>query len=426
MVDRLKVEAAVKSGVRRGLTAGALLVGMSIVASCSMFGEDSSDQPAAAAGEQSGAPAESRAVGPVSEGLIGDSGNARYDESIGRRPVTTVRPLEDAPAEAEAPAPVPRQESAVQTEPVAPVAAAPEPAPLVPEAVAAAPAPAVEPAPAPEPARQAAAPARPSGTSPVIAESTPAPAPAPASLAPEPLAPVAEAAPVPPAAPLVAQPTLVADTSRLDAAAAAAYGGRAPAPRVQPLVPSAVVSTPVGGGFGGYASAAGPVVIGGPVAQPAMRPAVVGQGGTVVVGGAAPAVVVGGPYGGAAAAPAYGAPAGEPVAVIHFEFGSAGLSARDRQVIAQVADLQARQGGFVRIVGHSSRFTANMPQERHMLVNLETSAERAETVARALVREGVPTEVVETTALGASQPMYEEVMPAGLVGNQRVEIYLVR
>ncbi|WP_343865899.1 OmpA family protein, partial [Caenispirillum bisanense] len=301
---------------------------------------------------------------------------------------------------------------------------------------------------APAPAPQPVVTARPSGTSPVIAESKPAPLVATAAAAeavegsdlePGPAdapgavtaavaaAPAVVAAPVPAPEPLVsvqpAQPQLlVADTSRLDAAVAQAYGGRA-APRpveVNPVAMTGAVGVAAGGGYG-----AGPVVIGGGRAQPAMQPAVMSQGGTVVVGGIQPAVVIGG-HGGAAGGTAVALPSGDPVAVIHFEFGSRALDARDRQVIRQVADLQARQGGFIKVVGHSSRFTADMPQQRHMLVNFETSVARADAVAAALVREGVPSEVVEVAALGASEPRYQEVMPSGQVGNQRVEIFLIR
>lgn len=453
MVDWQKMEAAISKGARRGLKAGALLVGMSIVASCSMFGEDSSGPAAAASDGTEPQAAETRAVGPVSDGLVGDAANARYDDSIRRRPVTTVRPLEEAPAPV-VPAPTvePRQESALEPAP-APIAAAPLPAPdtaAAPDATVSA---AAAPAPVPPAVAVEAAPvrpvvaAKPSGTSPLIAESKPAPAtPAsdgptpltpdagastvaaaaevPAAPAPEP-APVAAVAAVPPVqaaapAPAPVQPMLVADTRRLDAAAAQAYGGGRFAPAV------AATGTGIGGGI---VTAGGPVVIGGGVTHPAMQPAVVtAPGGTVVIGGSAAPVVIGGGYGGAVAGgPSYAAPGGgEPVAVIHFDFGSTALGSRDRQVIRQVADLQARRGGFVRVVGHSSRFTANMPQDRHMLVNFETSVGRANAVAQALVREGVPPEVVETSAVGAEQPRYQEVMPAGQVGNQRVEIYLVR
>lgn len=422
MVDRQKVKAAVKSGARRGLKAGALLVGMSIVASCSMFGEDSSDQPAAAEPAAAAEAAERRDVGPVSEGLVGDSGNARYDESIRRRPVTTVRPLEDAPAEAQVPAPVPAPTSSAPVEAAPQAAATPEPA--------AAPAPAPAPAPVAEAAPVEAAPvaavaAKPSGASPVIAESKPAPTPLvpAADSVPEPPPepepePQVAAAPVPVPVPVPTPAPLVADTSRLDAAVAHAYGANSYGSRMAPMGPST--------GGGGIVHAGGPVVVGGGIMQPAMQPAVTSQGGTVVVGGAQPAVVVGGGYGAAASGSALNLPAGTPTAVIHFGFGSTALTARDRQVIRQVADLQARQGGFVRVVGHSSQFTANMPQERHMLVNFETSVARADAVAEALVREGVPLEVLETAAVGSSQPVYQEVMPAGQVGNQRVEIYLVR
>lgn len=146
-------------------------------------------------------------------------------------------------------------------------------------------------------------------------------------------------------------------------------------------------------------------------------------GGPVVIGGdggVVPAISSG-------TAPIHGHSAvGEPVAVIQFDFGSSALDARDRRVLRQVADLQARHGGFIKVVGHSSLFTANMPQDRHMLVNFTTSVARAEAVARGLQDEGVPPEVIDVAAVGDREPLYQEVMPAGEAGNRRVEIFLIR
>lgn len=450
MVKKQSIRTA-RRDARFGMKAGALLLGMSVLASCSMFDENSMTEPEAGAAPTAEAGPGRAVVEDVPAGLPGDAANRAYDESLGRRPVTTVRPLEEAvePApQPEAPqqsqaAPAAPEVAAAPVEPVEPVVATapaqePDPAPSKqPEA-----APAPTPAPAPPPASAGSAPADP-GPEPLVRARVPQqPAPEPEVVS-EPAAPAVAEAPAPaqgrvlgaaarpggaevatetaaptPSAP-APRPTLVADTGALDAAAAAAYSGRVAAPpsRAATLVPGAAASAP----------STGPVVIGG-AASPsgAMGPR---PGGPVVIGGprggAAPVVDLyepGFPRAGMDAA----GPGGEPVAVIQFDFGSAHLDARDRRVLRQVADLQARRGGFVKVVGHSSRFTANMPRERHMLVNFETSVARAEVVAQALRAEGVPPEMLDVAAIGDREPIFEEVMPAGQAGNQRVEIYLFR
>jgi len=62
---------------------------------------------------------------------------------------------------------------------------------------------------------------------------------------------------------------------------------------------------------------------------------------------------------------------------------------------------------------------------QHHLVNFNVSLNRANAVARELVRQGVPSEAVFVAAMSDSQPLYYEVMPAGDAGNQRVEIRFV-
>lgn len=412
MVNKRKPGTAV-NGARFGVKAGSLLLGISLVASCSMFGEESSPAPGAeggaAAAEAAPARVDPDALGVV-DGLPPDTANQRYDDTLSRRPVTTVRPLEEEPASAEAPAPepqasvAPRRAEDVESEPVAPVQAA------------AAPQPVAEPQPAPEPEAQPVAQSpTPSAEQNEVLVAREAPR------TPRTQQPPAEAAPAAPQ-----RPTLSADTTALDQAVAAAYGGVAVRPQVrQPAHPDALIpGAVVGGPRGGAVPAGGPVVIGGPAGGGAVP---------MVTGGNGPVVIGGGPRGGVAPA-VTGAPSavpglpagGEPIAVIQFPFGAATLDARDRRVLRQVADIQARQGGFVKVVGHSSLFTANMPQDRHKLVNFTTSVARAEAVADALRREGVPAEVIDVAAVGDREPLYLEVMPSGEAGNRRVEIFLVR
>ena len=66
-----------------------------------------------------------------------------------------------------------------------------------------------------------------------------------------------------------------------------------------------------------------------------------------------------------------------------------------------------------------------MDPVQHHLVNLNISLNRAKAVARELIRQGVPQELVFVAALSDSRPLYHEVMPAGEAGNRRVEVYFV-
>tara|TARA_R110000787_G_scaffold47699_2_gene115415 strand:+ start:320 stop:880 length:561 start_codon:yes stop_codon:yes gene_type:complete len=117
--------------------------------------------------------------------------------------------------------------------------------------------------------------------------------------------------------------------------------------------------------------------------------------------------------------------AGERAAIISFEGGSANLSEADRNRLRTVAELFRQRGGAVRVEGHASSRTRDMDPVRHQMVNFDVSLNRANAVARELIRNGVPAESVFVAALSDSQPIFYEVMPAGDEGNQRVEIYFV-
>ncbi|MEX2199777.1 MAG: OmpA family protein [Dongiaceae bacterium] len=132
----------------------------------------------------------------------------------------------------------------------------------------------------------------------------------------------------------------------------------------------------------------------------------------------------GNPY--ASAAGYYGAgAAGQPVALIYFGHGSAALSAADRRIIGEVAQLQKAQGGVIRIVGHASMRTANADPRSHEEANYRMSLARANAIAEALMREGLRAESVQIAAQGSADPEYYEFTPTGEAGNRRAEIYLV-
>ena len=113
------------------------------------------------------------------------------------------------------------------------------------------------------------------------------------------------------------------------------------------------------------------------------------------------------------------------VATILFDNGSFRLKARDRQILSAVVRLQKKQGGQVRIVGHASSRTRNLPPVKHKMANFKISADRADKVAGELIRLRVNKTQIQIAAVSDTEPLYFEFMPSGEAGNRRTEVYLV-
>jgi outer membrane protein OmpA-like peptidoglycan-associated protein len=115
-----------------------------------------------------------------------------------------------------------------------------------------------------------------------------------------------------------------------------------------------------------------------------------------------------------------------PTAIVYFPGDTTGLPAAARAKVREaVAAFQASGGtGTVKVVGHSSSRTANMPVERHLEVIFQKSQARASAVAQALIKAGVPADRVQIEAVGDSQPVFYESMPKGEDGNRRAEIFV--
>jgi outer membrane protein OmpA-like peptidoglycan-associated protein len=115
-----------------------------------------------------------------------------------------------------------------------------------------------------------------------------------------------------------------------------------------------------------------------------------------------------------------------PTAIVYFPGDTTGLSVAARaQVREAVAAFQAGGGsGTVKVVGHASSRTGNMPVERHLEVIFQKSQARANAVAQALIKAGVPADRVQIEAVGDSQPIFYESMPKGEDGNRRAEIFV--
>ncbi|MDY0874474.1 OmpA family protein [Dongia rigui] len=116
--------------------------------------------------------------------------------------------------------------------------------------------------------------------------------------------------------------------------------------------------------------------------------------------------------------------AGQPVGVVFFNNGSAKLGRDDQRVVKQIAEMHRYYGGVVRIVGHASQRTGNMNPYAQDQVNYAVSMKRANAIARALTRRGVPAGLIQVAAAGSANPVAVETMPVGEANNRRVEIYL--
>lgn len=115
-----------------------------------------------------------------------------------------------------------------------------------------------------------------------------------------------------------------------------------------------------------------------------------------------------------------------PAEIIYFAGDGVALSVKARKQVADAAAAFKANGstGSVKVVGHASSRTGNMSIERHMELIFAKSQQRANAVAQALIRAGVPAANVQVEAVGDSQPIYYESMPKGEEGNRRAEIYL--
>ncbi len=116
--------------------------------------------------------------------------------------------------------------------------------------------------------------------------------------------------------------------------------------------------------------------------------------------------------------------AGQLTAVIYFGHGSSGLDSNDMKVLRDVVAIQRQNNARIIVVGHSSSRTGSTDAVSHRVANLETSLKRANAVASALTRLGVPKDQVVTEARSDNQPVFHEFMPTGEAGNRRAEIYL--
>lgn len=111
---------------------------------------------------------------------------------------------------------------------------------------------------------------------------------------------------------------------------------------------------------------------------------------------------------------------------IYFGHGKTSLDSTARQVLATVAeDVKAHHGVSIRIEGYaSSRAAGNKVAQQK--ANMKTSMDRAQSVAKELVRLGVPENTIQTIGYGDTQPLTGHEGVNAEDASRRVEIHQVR
>ena len=80
----------------------------------------------------------------------------------------------------------------------------------------------------------------------------------------------------------------------------------------------------------------------------------------------------------------------------------------------------------IKIIGHASERTKDMPIAEHKIVNFMISDKRAHSVAKIFIeKHDFPRGKLITEAVSDSKPLFKEIMPAGTKANQRTEIFLI-
>ncbi|MBT3787634.1 MAG: OmpA family protein [Alphaproteobacteria bacterium] len=119
------------------------------------------------------------------------------------------------------------------------------------------------------------------------------------------------------------------------------------------------------------------------------------------------------------------APASARKLVVHFGNGSSKLGRKAKKELRTAAEAyKTNRRGVIRVVGHASHFTKNMNLARHRMINFRVSLDRANEVARELMRNGVDASAVRVEAVSDADPVYFEHMPEGQSHNRRAEIFL--
>ena len=114
------------------------------------------------------------------------------------------------------------------------------------------------------------------------------------------------------------------------------------------------------------------------------------------------------------------------VATINFYSGSSQVDNVGLKKIKKIAKIAKERNAKIKVVGHASKRTRDMPLAEHKLVNFNISDKRAQSVANVFIRKyNFPSNSLITEAVSDTKPLFKENMPAGTKANQRTEIFLI-
>ena len=114
------------------------------------------------------------------------------------------------------------------------------------------------------------------------------------------------------------------------------------------------------------------------------------------------------------------------VATINFYSGSSLVDSVGLKKIRKIANIAKERNAKIKIVGHASKRTRDMPLAKHKLVNFNISDKKAQSVANIFIKKyDFPSYNLITEAVSDTKPLFKENMPAGTKANQRIEIFLI-
>ena len=115
------------------------------------------------------------------------------------------------------------------------------------------------------------------------------------------------------------------------------------------------------------------------------------------------------------------------VATITFSSGSSNVNIDGLKKIKKIAKIAKERNAKIKIIGHASERTKDMPIAKHKIVNFVISDKRAnsEVVEVFIKKYKFPSKRLITQGVSDSKPLFKEIMPAGTKANQRTEIFLI-
>mgnify|MGYP000410552692 CR=1 FL=1 len=108
----------------------------------------------------------------------------------------------------------------------------------------------------------------------------------------------------------------------------------------------------------------------------------------------------------------------------YFADGSSVLDSEYNGNIRKIVKEAKANNATVTVYGYASSRTRNTDVVSHKMANFRVSLARAESVAAALRRAGLPASRITVEALSDTAPAYLEVMPEGERLNRRAEVYI--